>query len=553
MLNEEEKKYLSSTRLSVKLNYVELEEDYDDGNIFYYYGKAIVISTINSETYIDRDYYNGDRLNKLLCEIFECLDTTEIILPEEFIDVDIIKATFNNLKCNTLNIYGEHKLSLEQLMAINENTDIKELKVPKIDKNIGSNQFKFKIIPKINNKFTSEKFNNFIIDDILRFKTLNIELPLKADYVDDNNQEISEYKDLDTLIDLLVDIDNLYLEITDYGNDSIVNSFEIIDKIEKSIGSKIENIYYVTGNHDIINIDMLKKLETDHKVSIMYDKEIICSIDDFLNMRHCINKILEPVKLQSLSPLEQTLLVYDIVKDFYIVNHKYMKEKKVSRYVHRIFKVNELNCQAYATLYAQLLQELNIQASDYSLYSPLVEEIFLTQENHARTMIHLVDEKYDINGLFSSDVIWDAIKKSKNNYHYEFFLTKVRHIKRQFATDKFNNEIDFLFNDKSIDTLSIKEKQFYERLLNLQEISDYDIQDLRNVMKNNISFKVFLEALSTVRVAQNKDKDLIKKELLSIVNRNNNNGNQDPYVDLYPKNEEELKSLDIITLEQKNS
>ena len=43
MLNEEEKKYLSSTRLSIKINYEELEENYDDGNIFYHYGKGIII------------------------------------------------------------------------------------------------------------------------------------------------------------------------------------------------------------------------------------------------------------------------------------------------------------------------------------------------------------------------------------------------------------------------------------------------------------------------------------------------------------------------------
>ena len=94
VLNDEEKKYLSSTRLSVKINYVEIEENYNDGNIFYYYGKGIIISTINNETYIDKKYYTDEKLIQLLNNIFSCLDTIELILPEELLSVDIINKTF---------------------------------------------------------------------------------------------------------------------------------------------------------------------------------------------------------------------------------------------------------------------------------------------------------------------------------------------------------------------------------------------------------------------------------------------------------------------------
>lgn len=542
MLNEEEKKYLSSTRLSVKINYVELEDNYEDDSIFYYYGKGIVISTINSETYIDRNYYKEERLIKLLEDIFNCLDTTELILPEEFLTFDIISQTFKKLTCKVIIIDGKNKINLDQLIAIDNNSDIKELKVPDIEKNIGTNSFSFKIIPDINNKFTSDKFNKFIIADILRLKALDIELPLKEDYVDSDNKEISEKKDLDKIIDVLVDIDALSLTILDDGSESIPQAFRIIEKIEQSIGSKIENIYFITGNRDIKDIDKLKILDSDHRLSIMYDKEIICSVDDFINMRNYINKIIEPIKKCSLSPLEEVLFTYDIIKDFYIINHKYMKEKKVSRLIHRIFKANDLNCQAYSALYAQILTELKIQASDYSLYSPLVEEIFLTKENHSRIMIHLVDKKYEIDGLFSTDVIWDAIKKMKKNYHYEFFLTKVQSLKKQFVTDKFPNEVEFLLSNKTVNTLPSKDKQFFERLLNKEKITDREIDKLRNIMTNNISLKIFLCALSTVRVAQGRDKQIIKDELVAVVNRNSK---KEKYTDIFSDDIKNLDYLDI--------
>lgn len=542
MLNDEEKKYLSSTRLSVKINYVEIEENYSDENIFYYYGKGIIISTINNETYIDKNYYTKDKLIQLLNSIFSCVDTIELILPEEFLSIDIINQTFYNLTCKTLTIDGKEKVNLEQLIAINNNCDIRELKVPDLEKNITNNKFNFKIIPNINNQFTSKKFKDFVFDDILHFKNLSIELPLKEDYTDDANKNISEKEDLEKIIDALIDIDTLSITVIDNGKQSIEESLEIIDKIEKSIGSKIENIYYITGNRNIDNIEVLKTLENEHRVSIMYDKEIICSIDDFINMRNHINKMVNELKKFELSPLEKVLYVYDIIKDFYIINHKYMKEKKVSRLIHRIFKVNELNCQAYAALYSEILRELKIEATDFNLYSPLVEELFLTSDNHARTMIHLVDNKYKIDGLFSTDVVWDAIKKIKKNYHYEFFLTRISNLKRQYSLDKFHNDIEILFNNISITDLSEKEKQVYERLLNKNNISNEDIENLKKIMKNNISLKDFLYSLSAVRVAQGRDKKVIKEELVAIVNRTNK---KEKFTDKFYNADEDLKYLDI--------
>ena len=542
MLNEEEKKYLSSTRLSIKINYEELEENYDDGNIFYHYGKGIIISTVNSETYIDKKMYKGVDLINLLGEIFLCIDTNELILPEEFFKLDIINQTFANLHCNILTISGIKNVSIEQLEAIEKNCDIKELKVPDIDKNTNNKKFKFKIIPNINSRLTSEKFKNFLLEDILRFKVLNIELPLSEDYIDNDNQNVSESSDLDKIIDILVDIDSLSLTILDDGSKSIKQVIEIITKIEVSIGSKIENIYVVTGNRNIENIELLKQIDNDHKLSIMYDKEIICSLDDFIKMRNKINLFVTNVKKYELSPLEKTLYIYDMVKDFYIVNHKYMKDKKVSRYLHRIFKNNQLNCQAYSALFSQILREVKIHSSDYTLYSPLVEEIFLTKDNHSRTIIYLNDKKYNINGLFNADVIWDAIKKMKKNYHYEFFLTRILNIKKQFSTDKFHNDIELLLGNKHFEELSEKEKQVFERLLNKTIIKAKDIQSLREIIKNNISLKDFLQALSSVRVAQGRDKKQIKEELVAIVNRNNKN---EKFIDKFQNYEEDLNYLDI--------
>lgn len=542
MLNEEERKYLSCPRLSLKINYVKFGDNFDNNDIFYYHGNGIIISTINSETYIDKKIYNGETLNTLLNNIFSCIDTTELILPIELLSVEIISKTFANLNCSVLTIEENIKITKEQLVAINTNCNIKELKVSEFDKLSNEYKLNFKIFPNLKKRFTSKKFDNLIIDDIFNFKYFNIELPLVDDFETEDKKNISEKKDLQLIIDSLIDIDSLTFTILDNGKDSIIQSEEIIEQIEKSINSKIENIYYITGNRNIENIEVLKNIEKTHKLSIMYDKDIICSISDFLNMRKHINKIIESVKKFELSPLEKTLYLYDYLKDFYNVNSKYIKDKKASKYIHRIFIANELNSQSYAALYAEILRELKIQATDYYLYTPLSQEVFLTKDNHARTMIYLIDKKYKINGLFSCDVVWDAIKKSKQKYHYEFFLNRIANLKKQYSTDVFRNDIELLLGNKSINDLSNKEVQVFEKLLNKNSINASDIVNLREIMKCNISLKIFLYALSAVRVAQGRDKKSIKLELVAIVNRTNKN---EQYTNKFYNANEDLKYLDI--------
>lgn len=61
-------------------------------------------------------------------------------------------------------------------------------------------------------------------------------------------------------------------------------------------------------------------------------------------------------------------------------------------------------------------------------------------------------------------------------------------------------------------------------------------------MANNISLKIFLCALSTVRVAQGRDKQIIKDELVAVVNRNSK---KVKYNDIFSDDNKSLDYLDI--------
>lgn len=520
MLNSEEKKYLSSSRLSLKLNYIEFTDVDKLDDLFYYFGEGLIISTINGETFIDKNFYKDSKLVELLKDIFTVIDTIELVIPYNFLNIYVISKAFEKLNCDVLKVEGNSVINCDQLNALNKYSNIHELKVYNFDRSIKLANFRFRITPLIDKKFTSEKFKNFLMNDVVKFDTWDIELPINDD-IEKDGVVISEAADLNLIISNLVDIDVLSFTIMDDGEKSLIQSLDIIDKIEKSIGSKIENIYYVTGNRTIRNIETIRHLEEDHKLCIMYDTDIICSLDDFIFMRSFFDNIVSRINKFELSSLERCLYAYDFVKNFYIANYKYIKDKSASRFVHRLFKANNLNSQAYTELFAQLLRELKINAASYMVYSPLVSEIFLTKNNHERTMIYLNDKKYKINGLFSADVVWDAIKKIKKNYHYEFFMTRVKGLKKQFSKDKFGNEVEYLLGNLKFEDLNQEDLIFFEIFLNKSSVTEEDLDKLKGYLDNNMKFKDFLYSLSAVRVANGVDKSLIKTELVAVVNKVN--------------------------------
>ena len=543
MLNSEEKKYLSSSRLSLKINYLEFGDVNKVDSLFFYHGDGLIISTINGETFIDKKVYTGGSLVDLLGEIFSVIDTIELSIPYDFLNLYVISKTFGKLTCEVLCIDGDGIINSDQLNTINNFSNIKELKINNYDKSIGLSKFKFKVTPLIEKKFTSDKFKNFFVSDMVNFDTLDIELPIKEDYEVDG-KIVSELSDLKLIIENLIDIDLVNFTIMDDGEKSIEQSIGIISKIEKSIGDKIENVYYITGNRSIKNIELLHKVEIDHKLCIMYDTDIICSLDDFIVMRNFFDKVVNKINKYGLSCLEKCLMAYDFVKNFYIVNRKYIKDKNDSRFVHRLFKANDLNSQSYTELYAQILRELKIYAASYMVYTPLVSEVFLTRNNHSRTMIYLNDKKYNVQGLFSADVIWDAIKKYKKNYHYEFFMTKVQGLKKQFPRDKFGNEIEYLMGNCKFEDLKTDDLIFFEIFLNKSRVEQSDLENLRKLLKNNIKFKDFLYSLSAVRVANGVDKKLIKEELMAVVNKVNKRGK---FIDVF-SDDKDLEEWDIANL-----
>ena len=191
--------------------------------------------------------------------------------------------------------------------------------------------------------------------------------------------------------------------------------------------------------------NLLKKLDSRCKFRIKYEKtghEI--TLNEFIMMRETLDYYKNMILEANLSPIEQIMFAYDLIKSFeYQENNERLSS---SRTIHSIIKEGKIVCAGYASFLSQLLKELGIESYDVSTLVPRPNiEGKIVKHGHARNVINVQDNKYDINGYYAFDSTWDSahniVKIVDENGNEEF-----RRI--EYVSDK-NNIV------KSYDNLSL--------------------------------------------------------------------------------------------------
>lgn len=161
------------------------------------------------------------------------------------------------------------------------------------------------------------------------------------------------------------------------------------------------------------------------------------SFIDYLKYEKRLMEMVKPA--MNLSPFEKYLFAYNITKKFkkYKENHD---DKSSSRTLYDLLDNEYMVCVGYATLLGDLLDKLGIPSADYSItldvmYDGIPTDIEYIPNNiiengreksfelekayHARRFVHLVDDKYGIDGMFVADPTWD---NSLVNDYYVYSL-----------------------------------------------------------------------------------------------------------------------------------
>lgn len=221
-------------------------------------------------------------------------------------------------------------------------------------------------------------------------------------------------------------------------------------KIANEFFSIYENIYYVIeGNSMPISYDEYRNTEK--------------KLDEILNM----------IKEKNMSPLENLMYLYDLIR-----NRKYKKADSLAEYnkssdLTSVLFGEYIVCSGYTELFDYFSQKLGFRTYQYQLKG-------IECNSHIRNLIYVEDSKYDVDGLYFFDATWDSNKYDNNDFlcYYKFFM-KTQEEMEKCDRGRFENNKYFDIDDNIIQQL-----KKYETL-NILNI--YDIKQELLIGLNHIS------------------------------------------------------------------
>lgn len=208
---------------------------------------------------------------------------------------------------------------------------------------------------------------------------------------------------------------------------NIVGSIEdVINYLHNNPELKEKNICYVNqdnrfevsekGLQEASNIFEIIKESTGCEVSFVFaGNEHPSKIEDIKKVIDIINKIVSEVKSLNLSPFEETLYVYDIIRGRQYkeedANEAYFK----SRDLVSVLLGDKIVCVGFVNLFNTILKKLNILCTKFRITSVDPDEA-----GHVQTLVYLIDSKYNIEGLYIYDPTAEC-KDNDNSYLSSYF------------------------------------------------------------------------------------------------------------------------------------
>ena len=266
--------------------------------------------------------------------------------------------------------------------------------------------------------------------------------------------------------------------------------------------SKLNGNYYLYSRDislsDFYNI--FKYIDIDKYGDVVIDYQDFTSpvsIKELYNICYIASETIELATLNDLSPLEQIILVYDRIK-----RREYKKDDNNSsecRDIDKILKGDSIVCIGYANLFSAVLSSLNID-----------NKVAINIEgNHARNIVHIIDDKYNIDAVYYFDVTGDSKKKDDEKYidKYNCFamtLEEANYRMKEKLYDYFSESIDNIpyldledefelaikgSHDKYIDCISYERKEEAIKLL----------EKVKSKYNKELDIKAFALALYNVR------------------------------------------------------
>ena len=302
------------------------------------------------------------------------------------------------------------------------------------------------VLFRINNNINNEYLKDFLVD------TLNF------DNYDVNT--IVDHQKFYLMVSSKEDTINLLKKIKEKGLE--LNIILIMDRVDINFIDEACNTY--SGNIRISPIDNQihkEKFEgpwdfPDYTVDEIKESEK--TLD--LYAKTVLDKVDKDGDIKSLSPLEKFVAAYILATKF----SRYHEEEKdleahVSRGVYDVIKQAFLKdddrrvvCVGFVNLLKELLYRMGLEDTiTWSVHNPNGE----LGDNHERLMIHLVDPKYGIDGIYMVDPTWDTKGLHRLSFkHILMSQEETMDIDPEFtAEDLHFDELDDLKEELKVDNV----------------------------------------------------------------------------------------------------
>ena len=201
------------------------------------------------------------------------------------------------------------------------------------------------------------------------------------------------------------------------------NDIKKINKLFKNIVEIGKPVKITLRLNKIIDFDLLgiqKYVGNNIDFNFSFDQQGY-TYDEFLQLNKKLNIFLNDI-YSSMTPYEKYMIIYDKVRKFkkykVLDNDNFeissiIKNKQQSCNFKYILDNDYIDCRGYSLLLETLLNKVGIEATAFGF------DVYDGKGNilggHARTLINLSDDKYDIDGLFISNPTWD---KDDHNLKY---------------------------------------------------------------------------------------------------------------------------------------
>lgn len=261
-----------------------------------------------------------------------------------------------------------------------------------------------------------------------------------------------EQKNLDNLISVS-DYSNIIegKKLIDYLLDNDINVFNSVEDIWFDFDHRAEK--YILRN-PILNLKRLcckgrfginrKDYNSTEKVFgnvdmyyLLEGNEALVNKQIYLNTVMAIENIVKKIKKYNLSPLEQIMYAYDLVRDRLYVKEDNDEDYMLSRDITPVLLGDKIVCCGFANIFEKVLSNLDISSS----FNAIVKK---DNKGHVRNMVFIKDSKYHVRGLYYFDTTWDCKKNITDNN----FLTSYKYFaKNKEEMDEVNYRHQYIDMD----------------------------------------------------------------------------------------------------------